>query len=229
MIEFPYYSENGVRAAEPPIAIRRGPHVAHPPRRGQPLLLNQAAARRGSARASGTPANSYLGVPDPRWATRPSASSASRAAPRSGRFGEADVRLLSTIAANVGLGHPERAAVRERAAPGGRDGRAGRRWPRDLGDARPRLGPPAHRRAGAALLDGDTSAVFLAEDDGRRLPGDSSPSATSPSGHGRHGSCAARASSATSRSRGAAEMVNDVAQRSARGHIPGTEEETASG
>ena len=54
-----------------------------------------------------------------------------------GRFGDGDVRLLSTIAANVATAIQNARLYQEIAASGRRDGRPQRRRPRDHRDARP--------------------------------------------------------------------------------------------
>ena len=68
---------------------------------GEPLLLNSATSRRPAA-SVGTPSKSYLGVPI--WAGDQAIGVISVQSTREeGRYGEADARLLATLAANVGV------------------------------------------------------------------------------------------------------------------------------
>jgi signal transduction histidine kinase/DNA-binding response OmpR family regulator len=102
LIEFPYYSELGERKEQEVITFGQGLTSKILTSRG-PLLLNQAAQfEEIGTRGMGMPARSYLGVPimvDDSAIGVISVQSSSE----EGRFGDADVRLLSTLAANVGV------------------------------------------------------------------------------------------------------------------------------
>ena len=98
MIEFPYQWELGKYVDEPPLAFGEG-LTSQIIGSGEPLLLNTLE---GSARPFvGTPSKSYLGVPI--WAGDKAIGVISVQSTREdGRYGEADTRLLGTIAASVG-------------------------------------------------------------------------------------------------------------------------------
>ena len=88
---------------------------------------------------------------------------------QAGRFGEADARLLSTIAANVGVAIQNARLYQETRTPRERDGGARRARPEIGGilELDAVLGRIAERAT--ELLDAETSAVFLAEADGERF------------------------------------------------------------
>ena len=98
VIEFPYNWELGQRTEEPPMAFGEG-LTSEIIDSGEPLLINTLEE---SDRAFvGTPSKSYLGVPI--WAGDKAIGVISVQSTREdGRYGEADTRLLATIAATVG-------------------------------------------------------------------------------------------------------------------------------
>ena len=102
MLEFPYYVEAGTAIRQDPLPLGSG-LTSQVIERRAPLLLNhQADLEAFSQPVIGTVARSYLGVPiisGERAIGVISVQSTST----EGRFGEADARLLSTIAANVGV------------------------------------------------------------------------------------------------------------------------------
>ena len=100
-IEFPYRVERGKPALRPPMPLGEG-LTSQILETRQPLLLNQAAQFEPlEARRIGTVAKSYLGVPILVGDEAIGVVSV-QSIDEEGRFGEADTRLLSTIASNVG-------------------------------------------------------------------------------------------------------------------------------
>ncbi len=221
MIEFAYYSEGGVHEPQPPLPFGEG-LTSHILRSREPLLLNREGQFEGLARV-GTPASSYLGVPIVAGDVAIGVISV-QSTTEQGRFGEADQRLLATLAANVGVAiqnarlyrdaqrqAAEMAALAEVAAEISAM--------LDLGSVLLRIAERAQ-----VLLAGDTSAVFLAEDEGRVFRpfvalgsfGDAVMADTIQPGEGIIGDLALR---------GEAEVVNDVAGDRRTVTIPGTEED----
>jgi PAS domain S-box-containing protein len=99
-IEFAYYYESGERRPEAP--IQYGENLTSQILRSrEPLLLNRQEHYEGQA-SVGTPSRSYLGVPILVGSTAIGVISV-QSIEEEGRFGEADSRLLATIAANVGV------------------------------------------------------------------------------------------------------------------------------
>ncbi|HEU5216988.1 MAG TPA: GAF domain-containing protein, partial [Gaiellaceae bacterium] len=99
-IEFVYYYETGERRPEPPIAFGEG-LTSQILRTREPLLLNRKEHYEGQA-TIGTPSLSYLGVPIV-VGERSIGVISVQSVEEEGRFEEADVRLLGTIASNVGV------------------------------------------------------------------------------------------------------------------------------
>jgi GAF domain-containing protein len=102
LIEFPYYSEGGVRRAEPamPFGVGLTSRILES---REPLLLNRADQFEvAGVDVVGTPAASYLGVPI-LAGDRAIGVISVQSTTEVGRFGEADARLLATLAANVGV------------------------------------------------------------------------------------------------------------------------------
>ncbi len=101
LIEFPYYVEDGVRERQRPLAYGEGLTSKIVESR-EALLLNQRGAVEQAAPVIGTLARSYLGVP---IIVRDRAIGvlSVQSTHDEGRFGSDDSRLLSTIAANVGV------------------------------------------------------------------------------------------------------------------------------
>jgi PAS domain S-box-containing protein len=99
LIEFPYNWELGEHIVEPPMAFGEG-LTSQIIESGEPLLLNTADTK--NRPVVGTPARSYLGVPI--WVGDRAIGVISVQSTREeGRYGEADTRLLATLAANVGV------------------------------------------------------------------------------------------------------------------------------
>ncbi|MDP9299638.1 MAG: GAF domain-containing protein, partial [Actinomycetota bacterium] len=224
MIEFPYYSEKGVRDENWP-AIQFGQGLtSRILQRREPLLLNRAEAfQELGVEMVGTPALSYLGVPI-LVEGRAIGVISVQSIERSGRFGESDTRLLSTIAANVGVAIQNARLYRD----------TGRRASEmaalaELGTeigAMLELDAVLRRIAERAreLLEAGTSAVFLEETEGSPLVpivavgelADLILGFTVTPGEGIIGDLA---------SRGVAEVVNDTNADPRAVQIPGSEDE----
>jgi GAF domain-containing protein/DNA-binding response OmpR family regulator len=102
LIEFPYFNEFGRPTGQQPIPYGQGLTSRIVDGR-QPLLLNSESDWDAlGTRGVGTSSKSFLGVPILAGEQAIGAISV-QSTQREGRFGEADVRLLSTIAANVGV------------------------------------------------------------------------------------------------------------------------------
>jgi PAS domain S-box-containing protein len=99
-IEFAYYWETGERRAEPPMEFGEG-ITSQILRSREPLLLNRREQHQ-EYESLGTPSLSYLGVPILVGSKAIGVISV-QSVEEEGRFGEADARLLATIAANVGV------------------------------------------------------------------------------------------------------------------------------
>src|SRR5262249_20655504 len=99
-IQFAYYYEAGERRAEPPLAYGEG-LTSEILLSREPLLQNRREQLEAQE-SVGTPSLSYLGVPI--VASNEAIGVISvQSIEEEGRFDEADVRLLATIAANVGV------------------------------------------------------------------------------------------------------------------------------
>jgi PAS domain S-box-containing protein len=99
-IEFAYYYESGERRPEAPIEYGENLTSQILGSR-EPLLLNRQEHYEGQA-SVGTPSRSYLGVPI-LVGDKAIGVISVQSIEEEGRFGEADSRLLSTLAANVGV------------------------------------------------------------------------------------------------------------------------------
>ena len=109
---------------EPADAVRRGTHLQDPPdARADAPEPGGRRSRRSASRWSGRPPKSYLGVPIVAGTDAIGVISV-QSTEQAGRFGEADSRLLTTIAANVGDRDPERPPLPGDPTPGERDGGA---------------------------------------------------------------------------------------------------------
>jgi PAS domain S-box-containing protein len=98
LIEFPYTWEAGERRDEEPLTYGEG-LTSRIIESGEPLLFD--TAEESDRPVIGTPAKSYLGVPV--WAgEKPIGAISVQSTREEGRYGEADTRLLSTLAANIG-------------------------------------------------------------------------------------------------------------------------------
>ena len=155
------------RADQDPLALGRGLTSRILTTR-EPLLLNRDAHfSEVAGPAVGTPAKSFLGVPilvgDEAIGVDQRPEHA-----REGRFGEADVRLLSTIAANVGVAIQNARLYRETHRRADEMAALADVGAGDLGHARPdRRSSSRSPSMRSDLLAAETSAVFLAEPDGR--------------------------------------------------------------
>jgi PAS domain S-box-containing protein len=223
IIEFPCYVELGKRPLYPPMRLGEG-LTSRILQSKEPLLLNRPEAfEEVGVQVVGMPARSYLGVPIIAGSQSIGAISV-QSTEQEGRFGEADVRLLSTIAANVGIAIANARLYQEtgrRASEMAALAELGR----EIGGML-ELGPILERTAERAreLLEADTSAVFLEEaESGRFQPavalGDVAEALLQDSivpGEGIIGDLAVR---------GAAEVVNDVLRDPRAVHVPGSEED----
>jgi GAF domain-containing protein/CheY-like chemotaxis protein/HPt (histidine-containing phosphotransfer) domain-containing protein len=223
LIEFPYYTEHG----------RRDPYPAQPYGEGltsrimrdrRPLLLNRAEAFvEAGVEVVGTPARSYLGVPIIAGEDAIGVISV-QSTKDAGRFDEADGRLLSTIASNVGIAIQNARLYREtrrRASETAALAELGTEISAmlDISAVLDRIGQRA-----LDLLEVGTAAVFLPEPGGEsfravvalgEIAEQLRASRITP-GEGIIGDLARR---------GAAEMINDVTADARAVQIPGTGEE----
>ncbi len=104
LIHFPYDYENGQRLVGESIRFGQG-LTSRIIESGQPLLINYDYERRRAelgAEQIGNQAKSYLGVPI-MAGQQPIGVISVQSTKKEGRFDESDARLLSTIAANVGI------------------------------------------------------------------------------------------------------------------------------
>ena len=102
LIEFPYYNEDGRLEPQRPMRLGEG-LTSRILQSRAPLLLNQDAQFEAlGTRGVGTLARSFLGVPIVLGEQAIGVISV-QSTTAVGRFGEADSRLLATIAANVGI------------------------------------------------------------------------------------------------------------------------------
>jgi GAF domain-containing protein/CheY-like chemotaxis protein len=168
MIEFPFYVENGVNEPQEPLPLGQG-MTSRIIQARQPVLLNKASDHEDMAsHGVGTIARSYLGVPILAGDKAIGAVSV-QSVTQEGRFGESDVRLLTTLAANIGsaiqnallYGESQRRATEmSTLADVAREISA----TLDLGTLLPRIANQA-----SDLLDGTSAAVFLRDPDGKRF------------------------------------------------------------
>jgi PAS domain S-box-containing protein len=100
-IEFLYYYESGERRPEAPMEFGEG-LTSEILRSREPLLLNRREELEAAQASVGTPSLSYLGVPI-LLGNKAIGVISVQSIEEEGRFGEADSRLLATIAANVGI------------------------------------------------------------------------------------------------------------------------------
>ena len=223
LIEFPYYIESGTRETQRrTISFGEGLTSRILTER-EPLLLNRAGAfEEIGIEMVGTPVRSYLGVPilvEGRAIGVISVQSIKQV----GRFGESDTRLVSTIAANVGAAIQNARLYREtrrRASETAALAELGREigGMLDLDAVLRRIGERA-----LELLEVETSAVFLEQEDGIFLPvvvlGDHAELILADKitpGEGVIGDLARR---------GISEVVNDLTGDPRAVDIPGEEEE----
>ena len=219
LIEFAYYSEGGVRRENPALRYGEGLTSQILATR-QPLLLNKDAQFAGRT-VLGTPASSFLGVPILAGDEAIGVVSV-QSTTESDRFGEADQRLLATLAANVGVAIQNARLYREAQRQAAEmtalaEVAAEISAMLDLGSVLERIADSAQ-----TLLAADTSAVFLAEEAGQIFRplvalgsfADAVMADTVKLGDGIIGDLAER---------GEAAVINDVAGDSRTVDIPGTE------
>ena len=166
-IEFPYYSERGERLRIEPMARGSG-LTSRILASGEPLLLNRASDYADVDRV-GTPSSSYLGVPI-LVGDRAIGVISVQSIDEAGRFGDDEKRLLSTLAANVGVAIQNARLYRDSQRRAGEMAALV-----DVASeisAMLELRPVIERIAERAqtLLGGETSAVFLADAEGRNYP-----------------------------------------------------------
>jgi len=166
MIDFPYRVERGRTAARPPMPLGQG-LTSEILQSREPLLMNRAEQFEAvEERRVGTVAKSYLGVPILVGDEAIGVVSV-QSIDEEGRFGEADTRLLSTIASNVGSAIRNAQLYREsqrRALETAELAEVGREISAtlDLEGLLERITARAKE-----LLEVTTSGVFLADPDGR--------------------------------------------------------------
>jgi GAF domain-containing protein/CheY-like chemotaxis protein len=222
MIQFAYYSEHGRQEPNAPLRFGAG-LTSKILQTREPMLLNRAQAfEETGVTVVGTPAKSYLGVPIFAGTDAIGVISV-QSTEQAGRFGESDARLLATIAANVGVAIQNARLYLETQRRAG-EMAALAELGREIGGLL-ELEPILRRIAERArdLLEADTSAVFL-EGEGKRLVPVVALGAlaepiladTITPGEGIIGDLAVR---------GAAEVVNDVANDARAVPIPGSEED----
>jgi GAF domain-containing protein/DNA-binding response OmpR family regulator len=221
-IDFPYYWERGSNPDQGPIPLGQG-LTSRIFTSGVSLLLNRDEhfAELGT-RPIGVPARSYLGVPIKAGEAVIGVISV-QSTEEAGRFGEADERLLSTIAANVGTAIQNARLYEEM---------------RRRADEMAALADVAREISGTLvfdrvlqriaeramiLLDADTSAAFMREPGATEYRAIVALGETADAimadrivpGEGIIGDLAAR---------GASEFVNDAGRDPRAARIPGTED-----
>jgi signal transduction histidine kinase/DNA-binding response OmpR family regulator len=167
LIVFPYFHEVGRRIQREPFAFGEGLTSRILTDR-EPLLINRQADWDAIGGVGvGLDAKSYLGVPILAGETAIGAISV-QSTTQEGRFGESDARLLSTIAANVGVAIQNARLYQEAHRRGDEMAvlaEVGQEISATL-DTRAvveRIGERVH-----SLLNADTTALFVAEPEGRR-------------------------------------------------------------
>jgi GAF domain-containing protein/CheY-like chemotaxis protein len=165
LIEFPYYVEGGEHPPQEPMRTGEG-LTSKVLEQRRPMLLNRAEDWEALAeRGRGTLALSWLGVPI-FAADRAVGVISIQSTKQEGRFGEADERLLSTIAANVGVALQNARLyeeTRRRANEMAALAEVGREMSATL-EVTTVLQLIADRAK--AMLGADTSAVYLPAEDG---------------------------------------------------------------
>jgi GAF domain-containing protein/CheY-like chemotaxis protein len=166
MIDFPFRTERQKPAPREPMKLGEG-LTSRILASKQPLLMNTAEQFEEMDRQGvGTSVKSYLGVPIMVGDEAIGAVSV-QSIDEAGRFGESDARVLSTIASNVGAAIRNAQLYREaqrRAREMAELAEVGREISATL-DLEGLLGRIAERAK--VLLEADTSAVFIAEPDGK--------------------------------------------------------------
>jgi signal transduction histidine kinase/DNA-binding response OmpR family regulator len=165
MIDFPYYIEDGAHPPQEPMALGRG-LTSRVLERRRPMLLNRAEDWEAlGQRGRGTLAKSWLGVPIIAG-ERAIGVISIQSTTQEGKFGDADERVLTTIAANVGVAIQNARLydeTRRRANEMAALAEVGREMSAAL-EATTVLELIAERAR--AMLGADTSAVYLPSEDG---------------------------------------------------------------
>jgi signal transduction histidine kinase/DNA-binding response OmpR family regulator len=220
LVEFPYLVERGAAVQQNRMRTGEG-LTGRIMQTGRPLLLNSVAEIDAEQAMVGTPCASYLGVPIMLGAEAIGVISV-QDVEKEGRFSQADVELLSTLAANVGVAINNARLYREAerrvtemaaVADLGREVLA-------LSDADAVLRRIAERAQ--ELLEATTSALLLRDEDGDTLTatvvvGDDAEGVQNHTwklGEGIIGDMAVR---------GVADYVNDVDGDPRAKPIPGTD------
>jgi GAF domain-containing protein/CheY-like chemotaxis protein len=223
MIDFPYRVERGKVAPRPPLPLGEG-LTSEILESRQPLLMNRSEQFEAvEARRIGTVAKSYLGVPIVVGDEAIGVVSV-QSIDEEGRFGEAETRLLSTIASNVGTAIRNAQLYREsqrRALETAELAEVGREISATL-DLDGLLGRITERAK--ELLEVATCGVFLADPDGQTFRAisvvgrnaDELKADTITLGEGIVGGAAAA---------GRAEIVNDVVASGRSVPIAGTSDD----
>jgi PAS domain S-box-containing protein len=226
-IDFAYYSEDGKQEPQSSLEYGEGLTSRILDSR-EPLVLNRSEQYEEVATARiGTPSLSYLGVPI-FVGDKAIGVISVQSTRETGRFDESDSRLLSTIAANVGIAIQNARLYREarrRANETAALAELGREVSAmlDLNAVLSRIGERAQD-----LLEAETSAVYLADGDGQTFratvalgkDAEEIKADTIRAGEGIIGDLAAR---------GAAEVINDTGSDPRAMTIPGTSEEDQGG
>ncbi|HEX8917433.1 MAG TPA: GAF domain-containing protein, partial [Chloroflexota bacterium] len=222
LIHFPYDLDNNQRVEG--TTIKFGEGLTSDILRDRQPLVDPAAVHDPTASVIGSPAKSYLGVPILLGEDAIGAVSVQNTE-RENAYGQADVRLLSTIAANVGVAiqnarlfeeTQRRAQEMAALAEVGRDISA----TLDLPSVLERIATQARN-----LLAADTSVVYLPDPGGQVYrpivalghEAEQMKASEVHVGHGILGDLAGR---------GAAEVINDPFHDLRRVHVPGTSQQT---
>ncbi len=222
IIEFPYYSENGNRQETEPIKFGEG-LTSHILESREALILNQEEQFEKVARPLvGRHARSYLGVPMLLGDEAIGVISV-QSTTEDGRFGEADVRLLSTLAANITSAISNArlfSETNQRATEMAALADVGREMAATL-DLNKLLDRMAENAQG--LLGGTSAAIYLPEADGESFRataavGDVAEQVKADAIHRGRGILGSIAGA------GQPEIVNDVSADQRGVHIPGTPE-----
>ncbi len=164
LIDFAYHIEDGRQEPQASLPLGTG-LTSRIVQSRQPLLINREADwQQFGSRGEGTQVRSYLGVPI-LVGERSIGAISVQSTRQEGRFGEADARLLGTIAANVGVAIQNARLyneTRRRAHEMAALAEVGREMSATL-----ELSAVLERIADRAmtLLDADTSAVYLPDED----------------------------------------------------------------
>ncbi len=164
LINFAYHIEDGRQEPQESLPLGTG-LTSRIIQSRQPLLINREADwEQFGSRGEGTPVRSYLGMPI-LVGERSIGAISVQSTRQEGRFGDADARLLGTIAANVGVAIQNARLyneTRRRAHEMAALAEVGREMSATL-ELSAVLEKIADRAM--ALLDADTSAVYLPDED----------------------------------------------------------------